>query len=320
MPPPETNRGRRAKPTILVADDQPDLLSLLTYTLESEGFQVRTAANGQEALDSIRHDPPDIAVLDLMMPVKDGFDVCREIREDPILQHLPVIILSASATKASKVEGLNIGADDFISKPVEVAELMARIRMIIRRTNQGLDANPLTHLPGNVAIESRVERALQESRPIAVLYIDLNQFKAFNDAYGYDAGDHVIKETGQLLIRISRDDTDNPHFVGHIGGDDFIYIAHPRRMEDIAKRVIREFDELSPSFYNAKDRARGKIVSTDRQGVVKEFPLLSISIGICHNQNRKLHSYAQVSQLGAELKKHAKEKAGSAYTMDRRNA
>ena len=131
------------------------------------------------------------------------------------------------------------------------------------------------------------------------LYIDLNQFKSFNDAYGYDAGDHVIKATAQLLIRVSRDDTDDPHFVGHIGGDDFIYIAHPKHMEDIAKRVIKEFDAMAPSFYNEKDRARGKIVSTDRQGAIREFPLLSIAIGICHNQTRKLHSYAQVSHLGA---------------------
>ena len=108
-----------------------------------EGFRVQTAINGNEALASIRQDPPDIAILDLVMPQKDGFEVCKEIREDPLLQHLPIIILSATATKASKVEGLNLGADDFISKPVEVAELMARIRMIIRRTNQGLDANPL---------------------------------------------------------------------------------------------------------------------------------------------------------------------------------
>lgn len=318
MSPPEPHRGRRAKPRILIADDEPDLLSLLSYTLEMEGFRVQTAINGNEALASIRQDPPDIAILDLVMPQKDGFEVCKEIREDPLLQHLPIIILSATATKASKVEGLNLGADDFISKPVEVAELMARIRMIIRRTNQGLDANPLSHLPGNVAIERRVEQALHEGKPIAVLYIDLNQFKAYNDSYGYDAGDKVIKSTGQLLLKVAREKDGSLDFVGHIGGDDFIVITDPERMEPMAARIIKDFDALVPSFYKEEDRKRGAIVSTDRQGNPREFPLLSLAIGVCHNAVRKLSSYAQVSQYGTELKKQAKTQPGSSYLIDRR--
>ncbi len=305
------------KARILVADDEPDLLIIIREALEREGFVVETAPDGEQALARIKANAPDIAILDWRMPLMDGFQVCRKLREDPVFEHLPVILLSASATRDSKVEGLNIGADDFLTKPVDLLELMARVRMILKRTRQGLDANPLTRLPGNVSIETRIEEALAAGRPLAVLYLDLNQFKAFNDAYGYDAGDHVIKATGQLLLRLTREEGPET-FVGHIGGDDFIVTTPPDRMEPLAERVICEFDRIAPGFYSEEDRRRGKIVARDRKGNLVEFPLLSIAIGICHNRYRSLASFAQIAQLGTELKKHAKEQPGSAYVIDRR--
>jgi PleD family two-component response regulator len=306
------------KVRILVADDEPDLLQIMKETLEREGFEVETAEDGQRALHAIRSRAPDIAVLDVRMPKLDGFGVCQQLRDDPLYEHLPVILLSASGTRDNKVAGLNLGADDFITKPVDVPELLARIRMIIRRSRQGLDASPLTHLPGNVSIESHIDQKLGANAPLAVLYIDINQFKAYNDAYGYDAGDHVLKATAELLIRLTRDGDHAGDFVGHIGGDDFIVISTPQRMESLARRIIAEFDRVSPSFYRETDRKAGKILSTDRQGRIREFPFLSVAIGICHNGHRELSSYAEISQLGAELKKAAKSKAGSAFSLDRR--
>jgi diguanylate cyclase (GGDEF)-like protein len=312
--------ARQLRPRILLADDEPDLLALMKETLERQGFEVSTAADGQEALAAIRQDPPDLAVLDLIMPRCDGFTVCRELRKDPLFAHLPIIILSASGSRDSKVEGLDLGVDDFITKSVDIRELLARIRMILKRTRQGLDANPLTRLPGNLSIESRIEEALSQGKPLAVLYVDLDQFKAYNDCYGYEAGDQVIRLTARILIKATRRPNGSPDFVGHIGGDDFIVLTDPSRMEELARQIIADFDAAVPNFYNAADRKRGKIVSADRQGNIKEFPLLSVSIGICHNAIRKLDSLAHISQLGAELKKAAKEQPGSKYLVDRRGA
>lgn len=316
--PPNNPSGRT--PRILIADDQVDLLSLLKYTLENEGFSVETASNGEEALACITSNPPDIAILDFMMPRLSGFEVTTKLRNDPLFEHLPIIILSAAATRDHKVEGLNLGADDFIAKPVDIQELMARIRMIMRRSRQGLDANPLTHLPGNISIENRIEDALSQGKPLAVLYVDLNQFKAYNDAYGFDAGDHVITSTAQMLLRVTRADPSSTDFIGHIGGDDFIVITEPSRMEELAKKIVSEFDAMAPGFYNAKDRKRKKIISKDRRGKTQSFPLISVGIGITHNHIRKLNSYAQVSQYGTELKKHAKQNQGSSYVLDRRKS
>ena len=302
---------------ILIADDLPDLLQALKETLEKEGFTVTAVEDGRSALDSIRDNPPDIAVLDLKMPRMTGFDVCRELRNDPLLENLPIIILSAAGTRDSKVAGLDLGADDFITKPTDVHELLARIRMILKRSRRGLDANPLTRLPGNRAIESRIERAVGQKSPLAVLYVDLNQFKAYNDAYGYEEGDRVIKGLARLLVEQLRGNGE-ADFVGHIGGDDFILLSTPDKMESLAKRICAAFDALSPSFYSHSDRLRGRIISVDRQGNTKEFPLLSVAIGICHNRDRELTGLAHISHLGAELKKIAKTKSGSAYVIDRR--
>ncbi len=304
------------KARILIADDLPELLAALQDTLEGEGFSVTAVEDGQAALDSIRADPPDIAVLDFKMPKMTGFEVCAALREDPLLENLPVVILSASGTRDSKVEGLTLGADDFISKPVDVRELLARIRMILKRSRQGLDANPLTRLPGNLSIESRIESIIAAGKPLAVLYVDLNQFKAYNDAYGYEEGDRVIRSLARVLVEPVR--SGQADFVGHIGGDDFILLTTPDRMETVAQKVCASFDAVVPSFYSEEDRTRGSIRTKDRQGVERDFPLLSVSVGICHNRERALKGFAQVAHLGAELKKAAKAKGGSAYVVDRR--
>lgn len=306
------------RPRLLVADDEPDLLLLMKDALEHAGYDVRTAVNGEEALAAIREELPDVAILDLWMPRKDGFSVCRELKADPGLRHLPVVILSAAGQRENKVQGLDIGADDFITKPVEMTELFARIRMILRRAREGLDANPLTRLPGNVMIENRISAAVASGEPFAVLYLDLNGFKAYNDNYGYDAGDRVLKATAALLVGIVRELGGGADFLGHIGGDDFILLTRPELMEAYCRRVVTEFDHAAPTFYKPEDRERGRITARDRQGRVTEYPLLSIAIGVCHNRLRPIASYGQVSRIGSELKKFAKAEPGSRYVIDRR--
>lgn len=307
-----------ARPRILVADDQVDLLEMLKEALETEGYAVTTVPDGTQALARIREAPPDIAVIDLYMPGKSGFEVCQELKQDPTLQHLPLIIFSASNSRDNRIQGLDLGADDFLTKPVDLAELLARIRMIIKRTRQGLDANPLTRLPGNVSIEARISQAIAGGKPFGVLYLDLNNFKAYNDVYGFDAGDQVIKATAQILLEQNKAVADGKDFVGHIGGDDFIVVTETERMEKFAQGVIAAFDKAAPGFYNEKDRAQGKIVAVDRRGIQTEYPLLSIAIGVCHNMLKRLTAYAQVSQIGAELKKFAKRNPQSSYVVDRR--
>ncbi|OGR43521.1 MAG: hypothetical protein A2X28_01045 [Elusimicrobia bacterium GWA2_56_46] len=287
-------------------------------TVEAAGFEVFIASDGREALRVIFETHPDIAVLDYNMPLKDGLTVAQDLKDNPLFAHIPIIICTAYGEKKTKLKGLSMGIDDYLIKPVDTDELVARIRMILKRNKQVLDTNPLSKLPGNPSIQARVEREIRQGSSFAVLYLDLNNFKAFNDIYGFEAGDRVLKATANLLVKLTIRNENSRDFIGHIGGDDFIIITEFGKAEELAGRIAAAFDEISPSFYTREDRERGHIVSTDRQGNIKQFPFLSISIGIVHNTIRPLASFAQVSNIGSELKKAAKGREKSAYIVDRR--
>ncbi len=203
-------------------------------------------------------------------------------------------------------------------KPVDTDELIARIRMIMKRTRQVLDSNPLTKLPGNPSIQANIERRLSRKEKFAVLYLDLNNFKAFNDIYGFEAGDKVIKSAATLIVNRTKNSEGGEAFIGHIGGDDFISVCSYDSAEEISRSIIRDFDAIAPSFYSEEDRTRGYIVTEDRLGKMQKFPLISISIGIVHNKDKDLTSFTQISEIGSELKHRAKQEGGSAYIVDRR--
>jgi len=244
--------------------------------------------------------------------------IAQDLKDNPLFAHIPIIICTAYSEKTTKIKGLSMGIDDYLIKPVDTDELVARIRMILKRNKLVLDTNPLSKLPGNPSIQARVERELQKGGSFAVLYLDLNNFKAYNDIYGFESGDRVIKATANLLVKLTIHNETSRDFIGHIGGDDFIIVTDFEKAEEIAARVVSAFDEISPSFYGKEDRARGHIISTDRQGNIKKFPFLSIAVGIVHNKLRPLISFAQVSNIGSELKKAAKAREKSAYIMDKR--
>lgn len=307
-----------ARPKVLIADDQTELLLLMKETVEDAGFEVFIANDGKEALRAIFETHPDIAVLDYNMPGKDGLQVAEDLKNNPLFAHIPIIICTAYSEKKTKLKGLSMGIDDYLIKPVDTDELIARIRMILKRNKLVLDTNPLSKLPGNPSIQARVEREIQKNSGFAVLYLDLNNFKAYNDTYGFEKGDRVLKATANLLVKLTIVNESSEDFIGHIGGDDFIIVTTFEKSEELAQRILTGFDEIAPSFYTRADRDRGYIMSTDRQGNIKQFPFLSLSIGIVHNKIKPLTSFAQVSNIGAELKKAAKSSTKSTYIVDRR--
>ncbi|MCX7641168.1 MAG: response regulator [Elusimicrobiales bacterium] len=306
------------KPKVLFADDQIELLVLIKETIEKAGFLVLTAVDGNEAIEKTYQFNPDVLILDYDMPVKNGLEVASVIKSNPLYSNMPVIIVTAKTDKQTKIKGLLMGIDDYITKPVDTDELIARLKMIVKRNKQVLDSNPLSKLPGNPSIQARVEKAIEKGEKFAVLYIDLNNFKAYNDVYGFEAGDNVIKTVANILVNIIMPTPNSTDFIGHIGGDDFIVITSIEKAEDIAKKIINNFNQIVPSFYNETDRKNGFIVTRDRQGNITQFPLMGIAIGIVHNLYKPLKSYAQVSHIGSELKKAAKSASISTYVIDRR--
>lgn len=313
-----TKIQRHAK--VLVADDDADLARLAMDNLRAEGFETVYAFDGEEAMRLIPREMPDLLLLDINMPRKDGYQVFKEVKADILLASIPVIIVTARATTREKVFGLDLGADDYITKPYDLEELVARVKMILRRTTSNRELNPLTRLPGNIAIEEAIIDSIKKDEPFAVLYVDINHFKAYNDYYGFTRGDDVIKGAARIMLESLKEYDCREDFIGHIGGDDFIILTAPGKAEVLCKRIIEKFDKLVPALYDQVDRERGFIVTKDRKDVTVQFPLLSIAIGVASTVCGKLSSLGEVSKIGSEMKTFAKKNKdkGSAYSVDQR--
>ncbi len=184
---------------ILVADDDLEIMELLKFTLEQEDFSVITASDGEEALTLVREEHPDIVLLDVNMPRLTGYEVCEKIREDGSTCLIPVIMLTSFSKTKDRLTGIKLGADDYIEKPFEPYEIVARIEGLLKRTKESLSANPLTGLPGNVTIEAEIRRRLEEGNTFSVIYMDIDHFKAYNDKYGFEKGDNVIRLAATII-------------------------------------------------------------------------------------------------------------------------
>ncbi|MFA5311055.1 MAG: response regulator [Candidatus Omnitrophota bacterium] len=303
---------------ILIVDDDPDIRDVLKLTLSEENYEILEACDGEAALKLVHSNQPDLILLDYQIPKVDGREVCRRIKKDLLLRHLPIIMVTGKGDINDKVGGIDAGADDYVVKPFEPKELMARIRMILRHTERDLEANPLTRLPGNVSILKELSNKLETKSLFAVCYLDLDKFKSYNDKYGFEHGDEVIRETARLLISVTKEFGNPDDFVGHIGGDDFVIVTTLDKTDLLCQKVILNFENLVPSFYNEKDRNNGYIFAFDRNGKEQKIPLISISIGVVTNEHRKITHVAQIGEIGAELKSYAKSLERSNYVKDQR--
>lgn len=305
-------------PRILIVDDEEDIRDILKITLSDEGYEVIEAQDGNEALKSAQAKSPDLVILDYKIPYVDGREVCRRLKKDILLRYLPIIMLTGKGEITDKVGGIEAGADDYIVKPFEPQELLARIKMILRRTERDLEANPLTRLPGNVSIINEMQERIDENELFAVGYLDLDKFKSYNDKYGFEHGDEVIRETARILIRSISECGNSDDFIGHVGGDDFVFITSPEKSDALCQKIIDEFEKTVPSFYAPEDAKNGYIIARDRKGQLQKTPLLSVSIGVITNTARKITHVAQIGEIGAELKAAAKSRERSNYIKDKR--
>jgi DNA-binding response OmpR family regulator len=308
--------GRDANPHILIIDDEPEIGNLIALQFQEEGYLTTQLSSGTEALRMVRQQSFDLILLDLLLPDLDGFAVLGGLRAQPETQLTPIILLSAINSAADKVRGLQLGADDYITKPFSGPELSARVQAAMRRSEREGGANPSTRLPGNTAIERAIARRIEQGAQFVVSYVDLDNFKAYNDTYGFLKGDAVIQRTAQILLDAVREYGNADDFVGHIGGDDFVVISTPERSHLISASVVARFDAVAPLFYDREARARGFISGVDRQGNPARFHLLSISIAMMSSEQRPFEHPGEVAQRSVEPKKQAKSIPGSVFLLD----
>lgn len=303
---------------ILVVDDDPQIRRIIRKMVTEAGYEFLEAGSGTQGLVIAVRQRPDLILLDVMMPEMDGYEVARRLRDNPRTANIPVLMVTALGNAGEKIHGLETGADDYITKPFDAAELRTRIQVHLRRSARDLSASPLTNLPGNPSIEQFIRNRLDKHIPIAVLYFDLSYFKAFNDEYGWLKGDKVIKMLGELIAQEVESTEDASSFVGHVGGDDFVAVTSPERAESVAQRVIKRFDTKIGEHYDAVARDSGYMHGKDRRGRKVRIPLMSLGIAIVSSAHRALHHPSQIASLATDVKKYVKSLPGSHYAFDRR--
>ena len=275
------------------------------------------AYTGQTGLDAAIRESPQLVLLDLLLPDMNGLSVVERLRANIKTAHIPVVIISAIDDTADKVRAFAAQVDDYLTKPFDGGELVARIRTQLRHVHDNL-LSPLTRLPGGQLVERAIEQQLQSSQPWSILYLDLDHFKAYNDVYGFLSGNDLICLLARIATETVRDLGGVTDFVGHIGGDDFILISTPARVASICERIFARWQAESTAYYSEADVARRAITARDRQGNLHEFPLVSISVGVVTNERRPITTLEEVSRIAAEVKYQAKTLPGDSCFIDQR--
>ena len=311
--------GKRETPArILVVDDEKNILDIIRFNLEVEGYEVFTALEGEEALRLAQEIKPDLILCDIMMPEMDGLEVCRRLKADGRTNQVPVVMLSAKTQPQDKVASIEAGADDFITKPFDFSDLVARIIVNLIRAKQKRDVSPLTGLPGGISIEAETKRRIAKNLKFATLYIDIDNFKSYNEAYGFLKGDAVIRELASVVDETVRELGNYDDFIGHGGGDDFVVITTPEKAAGVAEKIISDFEKKVPSFYREEDLKRGYSILVDRLGRDYYVPIMTLSIGVASNQKRRITTHWEVGEIAKETLSYAKSIPGSTYFIDRR--
>jgi DNA-binding response OmpR family regulator/signal transduction histidine kinase len=302
---------------VLVVDDEPTIRAICAEVLESHGFTVTEAGDLAEARRLVRQRRPQLLLLDVALPDGDGFGLLEEIAADRAREPFGVVFLSARGETADKVRGLRLGADDYLTKPFDAQELVARVDAVIRRRENALQSSPMTRLPGGPAIDQEVEARLLAGVPFALSYLDLDNLKAYNDTYGYAKADGVLLQTAGILREAVAAQGGPGAFLGHVGGDDFVLVTAPERAAAVCGEAIAAFDRVIPLYYDRTDRERGYIEAADRFGTRRRFSFLALSAATVEAPPGRFASHAELARAAAELKHQAKLVQGSVHVTDR---
>ncbi|BCJ55769.1 diguanylate cyclase response regulator [Actinoplanes sp. NBRC 14428] len=305
---------------IMVVDDDDDIAGFVAFNLKVHGFDVVRARDGQEALELIEARRPDLAVVDWMMPRMDGVELTRRLRAEPLTSALPVIMLTAKGMTVDKVVGLTAGVDDYLVKPFDTAELMARVSSTLRRNKEFREVSPLTGLPGNARVTREIVDRMKAGGEFSVGYVDIDRFKPVNDVYGFDRGDEFITVLARSLHRAAAAAGRPSVFLGHIGGDDFVFICHPDQVLPLTKHMVTDFEASADRLYDPEDAERGYIEVPDRRGGKQRAALVTLSIGVAQSTagGRNYMDHRAVVAVASEMKKVAKSQPGSYVAIDRR--
>lgn len=268
------NKGR-----ILVVEDDLDISNMLRIYFDSQGYEVLVASRGQEALETCRRKLPNIIVLDIMLPDIDGYEVCRRLRNNLRTSHIPILFLTQRDERSDKIAGLELGADDYITKPFDIEELKWRVQNALKRAKYENLTNPTTGLPSAKLIEEQLKQLMRRNG-WTILYVGINDFEPFKEVHGFVAGDDVLRFVAMILVEAVEELGTVDDFIGHVGGDDFILTTTTEKAPALRQRLIERFQAEVGTFYSFREKEQGFIIAKNADGSEKQVPLMSLAIGL----------------------------------------
>lgn len=272
-----------------------------------------------EQIDIALKNIPSLIVINEDAIDRDVVELCKKIRKDEDNTITPVIVVSSRNQKEHRVKILQESVEYYIKKPVDEQYLYYTVKNLNRLLSSNRRVSPLTGLPGNVQIHAELKKRILKQEPFSVLYVDLDNFKAYNDVYGFLKGDEIIEFTADTIIKlVNRDELENT-FVGHIGGDDFVAIVPGINCEKLCQNIIAHFDANVKKFFTERDLEKGYIEVANRRGIIEQFPLTSVSIGVVTADTGRFHNILEIGEVGAQVKHAAKSVMGSSYAVDKRS-
>jgi PleD family two-component response regulator len=291
---------------ILVVEDDPDISNLLRMYFDSYGYKVSIAPKGEEALAICSRDLPNVIVLDIQLPDIDGYEVCRRLRGNLRTSHIPILFLTQRDERRDRIQGLELGADDYITKPFDIDEVKLRVQNAIKRAQWENLTHPTTGLPSSKLIEEQL-RLLMRRDDWAILYVGILDIDAFNEAYGFVAGGDVFRFAAMVLNDgVEQKGTAND-FVGHIGADDFIVVTDPAHATEIQDHVTQRFENEVGAFYSFRDRERGYVLYKDEAGREREAPLMTLAVGVVTSEMAQFADIREITEIAASERRKAVE-------------
>ncbi|MCA9961427.1 MAG: response regulator [Anaerolineales bacterium] len=283
---------------ILVVEDDFDISNMLRIFFTGQGYNVEVAARGGDALDQCRKQLPDLIVLDIMLPDMDGYAVCRELRTNTRTSHIPIIFLTQRDERSDRIAGLELGADDYITKPFDIEELKLRVRTAIK-THQRLNmSDPKTGLPSGRLLEEQL-RDLMRTADWSLMLVGIDHLRPFNDEYGFVAGDEVLRFAAMVMNEVMNDKGTLNDFIGHPGNDTFIIISKANDIPGMVKLLRERFDEGVKSHYNFIHREQGGIELANGEMA----PLMRLSIGVVSDKTQRFTDIREITETAAELRR-----------------
>ncbi len=305
---------------ILIISSDKKLLEVLKFCFDGWGYEVHLCDSSIRDIALIKKISPDAIVVDVHSARETQLEICRLIKDDFFTAFIPVIALINKRQLRSELLNVKQGVDDYLIKPPDPLDLRIRLELAVKRAQYSFSATPLTGLPGGRIIEDTLKDKIKRDVAFSFGYIDIDNFKYFNDVYGYVKGDNVIIHTAYMLYTTIKQFGNRDDFIGHIGGDDFIFITTCNRYQDICRNFILGFERTMPFHYTDEDRIRGFIIARDRTHKIRKIPLMSVTVALLDSNNAsKFGNILEINERISEVKRYLKPMAGSKFMVDRRN-